>query len=40
MDPLLKLLHENAAYKPAQLAAMLNTSEAEVIAKIKAYEAG
>jgi len=38
MDPLLKLLHENAALKPAQLAAMLNTSEAEVSAKIKAYE--
>jgi len=38
MDPLLKLLHENAALKPAQLAAMLNTSEADVVAKIKAYE--
>ena len=38
MDPLLKLLHENAALKPAQLAAMLNASEAEVSAKIKAYE--
>ena len=39
MDPLLKLLHENAALKPAQLAAMLNSTEAEVGAKIKAYEA-
>jgi DNA-binding Lrp family transcriptional regulator len=38
MDPLLKLLHENAALKPAQLAAMLNASEAEVVTKIKAYE--
>jgi DNA-binding Lrp family transcriptional regulator len=38
MDPLLKLLHENAALKPAQLAAMLNLSEADVTAKIKAYE--
>ena len=38
MDPLLKLLHENAALKPAQLAAMLNTSEADVAARIKAYE--
>ncbi len=39
MDPLLKLLHDNAALKPAQLAPMLNLSEAEVAAKIKAYEA-
>ncbi|MDB6025950.1 MAG: lrp [Verrucomicrobiales bacterium] len=39
MDPLLKLLHENAALKPSQLAAMLNTSEAEVSSRIKAYEA-
>ena len=39
MDPLLKLLHENAALKPAQLAAMLNTTEADVAAKIKLYEA-
>jgi DNA-binding Lrp family transcriptional regulator len=39
MDPLLKLLHENAASKPADLAAMLNMSEAAVTAKIKAYEA-
>jgi DNA-binding Lrp family transcriptional regulator len=39
MEPLLKLLHENATLKPAQLAAMLNLPEAEVAAKIKAYEA-
>lgn len=39
MDSLLKLLHENAALKPAQLAAMLNLPEADVAAKIKSYEA-
>ena len=39
MEPLLKLLHENATLKPAQLAVMLNLSEADVAAKIKAYEA-
>lgn len=38
MDPLLKLLRENAALKPAQLAPMLGLSESEVIAKIKDYE--
>jgi DNA-binding Lrp family transcriptional regulator len=38
MDPLLKLLQENAALKPAQLAQMLNTSEPEVSATIKRYE--
>jgi DNA-binding Lrp family transcriptional regulator len=38
MDPLLKLLHENAALKPAQLAGMLNLSAGEVDAKIRAYE--
>jgi DNA-binding Lrp family transcriptional regulator len=38
MDPLLKILHENAALKPAQLAAMLNLSEKDVSAKIKSYE--
>src|SRR5205823_14379539 len=38
MDSLLKLLRENAALKPAQLAAMLNVPEAEVLASIKAYE--
>ena len=40
MEPLLKLLHENAALKPAQLAVMLNTTEADVSARIKSYEAG
>lgn len=39
MDPLLKLLHENAALKTAQLAALLNTTEADVAARIKTYEA-
>ena len=39
MDPLLKLLHENASIKPAQLAKMLSQPEAEVAAKIKGYEA-
>ncbi len=39
MDQLLKLLQENAALRPAQLAKMLNESEKEVEAKIKRYEA-
>jgi DNA-binding Lrp family transcriptional regulator len=39
MDPLLKLLRENAALTPTQLAAMVNLSEEEVVAKIRAYEA-
>ena len=38
MDPLLKLLRENAAWKPAQLAVMLNRPEAEIAAQIKTYE--
>jgi DNA-binding Lrp family transcriptional regulator len=38
MDPLLKLLHENAALKTAQIAAMLNCSEDEVTARIKRLE--
>jgi DNA-binding Lrp family transcriptional regulator len=38
MDALLKILHDNAALKPAQLSAMLNQPEAEIAAKIKAYE--
>lgn len=38
MDPLLKLLHDNAALTPARLAAMLDTTEAEVIARIRALE--
>ena len=39
MDPLLKLLHDNAALTPARLGAMLDTPEAEITARIKAYEA-
>jgi DNA-binding Lrp family transcriptional regulator len=39
MDSLLKLLRENAALGPAQLASMLNMPEAEVLTKIKAHEA-
>jgi DNA-binding Lrp family transcriptional regulator len=39
MDALLKLLQNNAAFTPARLAAMLNLSEGEVTARIKAYEA-
>jgi len=38
MDPLLKLLQENAALKAPQLARMLNLSETEIAAKIKDYE--
>jgi DNA-binding Lrp family transcriptional regulator len=38
MDPILKLLQENAALKTAQLAKMLNLPENEIAAKIKAYE--
>jgi DNA-binding Lrp family transcriptional regulator len=38
MDPLLKLLEENARLKPADLAALLNRPEAEVARQIKAYE--
>jgi DNA-binding Lrp family transcriptional regulator len=40
MDPLLKLLQEHAALKPAQLAMMLNLPETEITAKIKSYEEG
>lgn len=39
MDQLLKLLHDNASLSAAQLAPMLNLSEAEVAQKVKAYEA-
>jgi DNA-binding Lrp family transcriptional regulator len=39
MDPLLKLIRENAAWKPAALAAMLNLPESEIAARIKRYEA-
>lgn len=38
MDSLLKLIRENAAWKPAELAAMLNLSESEVAGRIKRYE--
>lgn len=38
MDPLLKLIRENAAWKPADLAAMLNLTEAEVTTRIRQYE--
>src|SRR5277367_3721124 len=38
MDPLLKLLQENGALTPAQLGKMLNLSETEIAARIKAYE--
>ena len=39
MDSLLKLIRENAAWKPSELADMLQLSEAEVIALIKRHEA-
>lgn len=39
MDPLLKLLRDNAALKPSQLGAMLNTTEGAVAERIKAFEA-
>jgi len=39
MDPLLKLIRDNAAWKAAELAAMLNLSESEVVARLKHYEA-
>lgn len=38
MEQLLKLLRDNAALSPAQIASMLNMTEADVAAKIKAYE--
>ena len=38
MDPLLKLIRENAAWKHAELAAMLNLSESEIAARIERYE--
>src|SRR3954465_3169193 len=38
MDPLLKLLRENASLKSAQLAQMLGISEGEVVATTKRYE--
>jgi DNA-binding Lrp family transcriptional regulator len=39
MDPLLKLLRENASLKPADLGRMLNMTEADVASRIKQYEA-
>ena len=39
MDSLLKLLHENSSLTPAQLGAMLGSTEAEIRQRIKAYEA-
>ena len=38
MDPLLKLLQENAALKPAQMAQMLGITESEVVSTVKRYE--
>lgn len=38
MDPLLKLLRENASYRPEQLAKLLDTEVLEVERRIKAYE--
>jgi DNA-binding Lrp family transcriptional regulator len=38
MDPILKLLHDNTAFRIPQLAALLQLSETEVAEKIKAYE--
>jgi DNA-binding Lrp family transcriptional regulator len=38
MDALMKLLSENGARTPAELAAMLSLSEAEVVAQIKRWE--
>lgn len=38
MDPLLKLLRDNAALKPAQLASLLGVTEAEVQAQIRVFE--
>src|SRR5438128_3327697 len=38
MEPLLKLLRDNAALTPAQLSKILNLSEEEAASRIKAYE--
>ena len=35
MDPLLKILHDDATLNPTQLAAMLNLTEPEVLGRIK-----
>ncbi|MCX8108774.1 MAG: Lrp/AsnC family transcriptional regulator [Verrucomicrobiae bacterium] len=39
MDPILKILKDNALAEPEQIASQLNLTREEVIAKIKAYEA-
>ena len=38
MDELLKLLRNNAALKPDQLAGMLNTTEQDIVGQIATYE--
>jgi len=38
MEQILKILRENATVKPAQLAAMLNVTETEALARIKQCE--
>lgn len=38
MDALIKLLQQNAALKPSELAAMLNTTEEEVVRQIRLLE--
>jgi DNA-binding Lrp family transcriptional regulator len=38
MEPLLKLLRENAALAPSQLSKMLNIPEADVSSRIEAFE--
>jgi DNA-binding Lrp family transcriptional regulator len=38
MDPLLKLIRENAGWSRADLATMLNEPEADVAARIKRYQ--
>jgi DNA-binding Lrp family transcriptional regulator len=38
MDPLLKLLRDNAGLTPSQLAPMLDLAEDEIIRRVKAYE--
>lgn len=38
MDPLLKLLRDNAALNPTQLSALLGIPEPEVVAQIKTFE--
>ena len=38
MDPLLRLVRDNARWRPDQLAAMLSIPEAEVSARLQAFE--